>query len=320
MKTRIVLLAAAALLPAALHADHEDFITVNANASHGYTQRKFVNGVPQRQTYVFFQGKFLGETNDPTLRRLSFLDIARTLAPDLAKQNYFPTKDPRSADLLIVVNWGSTITDPTQEPEDTERQFQFSDKMAAIQAYNKSFDSGGGPDPEHITFDMTITRNDQVSAQVAASYNARLLGYTDALNREMEHSWAYQDGLSAKAESYLADLNQERYFVVLLAYDYQEMQRAHRSDRENSIMGGAAYASDATQSLHRAPATPLPVWSVRMNIRAAGNSFTQALPAMSQVASDYFGKQMDQLATTQSSIGTRSHVDIGDTKVMINAQ
>ena len=317
----MILLAAAAILPAALHADHQDFITVNANATHSYAERKIVNGTPQRETYAFFEGKFFGETNDPTLKRLSFNDIVRILAPDLAKQNYFPAKDYKAADLVIVVNWGSTYTDPTQDPNDTERQFQFDAQMSNIKSYNSDFTVGSGPDPSDIQATMTMGRNDSFTAQAAASHNAQLLGYTKALNKELAHSWAYTDGLSAKAESYLADLNQERYFVVLLAYNYQDIQRAHRDSRHIALLGGAAFASASTVTVQReAVAAPLPVWSVRMNIRAAGNSFDQALPAMSEVASDYFGKQMDQLATARASVGSRSHVEIGDTKVMIDTR
>jgi hypothetical protein len=320
MKTTLIFLTAAALLPAGVRADHQDFITVNANATHGYAERKFVNGVPQPQTYAFFEGKFFGETNDPTLKRFSFSDIARILAPDLAKQNYFPAKDYRNADLVIVVNWGSTLTDPTQDRNDTERQFQFDAQMATIRSYNSAFAADAGPDPADIQSTMTTSRNDAFSAQAAASQNAQLLGYTTALNKELAHSWAYTDGLSAKAESYLADLSQERYFVVLLAYDYQELKRAHLDDAHTAMMGGAAFANATTQTTKRDAAPPLPVWSVRMNIKAAGNSFTQALPAMSEVASDYFGKQMDQLATARVSVGSQSHVDIGDTKVMVEAR
>jgi hypothetical protein len=320
MKIPAVFLAAAALLPAVLRADHQDFITVNANASRNYTQRKFVDGVPQRETYAFYQGDFFGETNDPSLQRLSFDAIARILAPELAKQNYFPSRDYKAADLLIVVNWGTTATDPSQDNTDTEHQFQFTDKMQAIQAYNTAFNAGQMVDPAPINFQMTITRNNELSAQVAASKNAELLGYTSALNEEMRHSWAYMDGLSAKAESYLADLAQERYFVVLLAYDYQAMQRAHRADVQAALLGGQALARGKTTAVHQAASAPLPVWSVRMNIRAVGNNFTQALPAMAEVASDYFGKQLDQLATARASVGSRSHVEIGDTKVMIDAK
>ena len=112
---------------------------------------------------------------------MAFADVARMLAPDLAKQNYFPARDAAGADLVIVVNWGSTLTDPSQDPNDTERQFQFSSQMSDIQDYNSSFAAHQGPDPAPITSDMTLTRNDEFSAQVAASYNARLLGYTGRL-------------------------------------------------------------------------------------------------------------------------------------------
>lgn len=315
MKTKAILLAAATFLPAALRADHSGFVTVNATASKGYVQQKFVNGAPQRQTYVFFQGKFFGETRDPSLERLSFMDVAKILAPDLAKQNFFPTRDARSADLLIVVNWGSTLTDPSQDAADPERQFQFQDKMQSIRDYNASYSAGGAPDPSPIEFQMMITRNDQFSAQVAASHTAQLLGYTDALNREIKRSWAYQDGLSAKAESYLADLNQERYFVVLMAYDFQELQRSHHAADMRTAMGTPQYGPTAT-ALRKGEAAPNPVWSVRMNIRADGNNFAEALPAMSAIAAEYFGKQMDGLTTSQTSVGSTGHVEIGETKVL----
>jgi hypothetical protein len=179
-------------------------------------------------------------------------------------------------------------------------------------------DGGGVPDPNKINFHLMIGRTDQYSAQVSASDNALLLGYTTALNKEVAHSWAYQDGLSAKAESYLSDLAQERYFVVLLAYDYREMKRTHRNaDVQATLMGGSAFRSTAsTATIHQTTAPPLPVWSVRMNIRAAGNNFARALPAMSGMAADYFGKQMDDLVTAQASIGSRAHVEIGETKVI----
>ncbi len=320
MKTKVILLAAATLLPAALRADHAGFVTVNATASKGYVQQKFATGAPQRQTYVFYQGKFFGETRDPSLERLTFTDVAKILAPDLAKQNFFPTRDAKSADLLIVVNWGSTLTDPTQSPTDPERQFQFDDKMQAVRSYNSDFKAATTatippPDPGPITFQMMIGRNDEFSAQVAASYNAQLLGYTKALNREMQRSWAYQDGLSAKAESYLADLNQERYFVVLMAYDFQELQRSHRAADVRAAMGSPQYGATTT-ALHKGEAAPNPVWSVRMNIRADGNNFAEALPAMSAIAAEYFGKQMDGLTTSQTSVGSTGRVEIGETRVL----
>ncbi|HEX2101413.1 MAG TPA: hypothetical protein VHF69_12150, partial [Candidatus Synoicihabitans sp.] len=52
----------------------------------------------------------------------TFHTVARTLAADLAKQNYLPAPDPAQADLLLMVHWGITqvaegIIDPIRATE-----------------------------------------------------------------------------------------------------------------------------------------------------------------------------------------------------------
>jgi hypothetical protein len=270
-----------------------------ANASKGYTQNKFADGSPKPESYVFFQGRFFAGTPDRSIERATFLDIARTLAPDLAKQNYLPAQDVGAADLFIVVNWGTTMIEPGSDPSEVEKQYEFDQLKKSVSTYNTAYAEyaagGAYADPAEITFNMMISRADQVSAQSYAGFNARLLGYTDALNREMASSGASPDGLSAAAETHLSDLTQERYFVILLAYDYRQMQRSRSAP-------GAK--------------PPSPLWSVRMNIRADGNNFTESLPAMSQVASDYFGKATGDLVTTRASVGSRANTQIGPAEVV----
>ena len=77
------------------------------------------------------------------------------------------------------------------------------------------------------------------------------------------------------AEARLTELNEPRYFVALLAYDYQKL-------RNGTSAGGAKSA-------------PQPVWSVRFNASADNNNFMKALPAMSRIAASYFGRQLDEL-------------------------
>src|SRR5476649_639204 len=109
-RSRLFVVAAVLPLAAVLRADHQDFVVINASASPAYTQRKFVDGVPQQQTYALFQGKFFdGQTRDPSVDHSTFLAVAKVLAPDLAKQRYFPARAAAAADLLIVVNWGTTV-------------------------------------------------------------------------------------------------------------------------------------------------------------------------------------------------------------------
>ena len=53
-----------------------------------------------------------------------------------------------------------------------------------------------------------------------------------------------------------------------------------------------------------------------MNVRAVGNNFTQALPAMAQVAAAYYGKGLDGLATEQADFDASEHVTVGASRVI----
>jgi hypothetical protein len=294
-----LLLAAAGLLAPRLRADHEDFVVISATASKAYTQHKYAAGAPRPESYVFYQGRYLGgATRDPSIDHDSFLAIARTLAPDLAKQNYLPlrTSRPAAADLLIVVNWGTTVTDPMYDKTNPETQFQLEDLTSSI----RDFNAGGAGGMGNLNAQLAISDVNQQAQESEMAANSRLLGYDTALEKEGRMAWATPDGMTALEASHLSDLIDERYFVILLAYDYQKLQRA----------------SAAAAARHQAAPQPKPVWSLRMNIRAAGNNFVEALPAMSQAASNYFGKQLDDLVTTQAAIGSQSHVEVGEPKVL----
>jgi hypothetical protein len=304
MKSGVLpILGALLLLPCGLHADHADFVVVSATASKNYTQRKFVNGSPKPESYVFFEGKYFnGDVNDPSIDHASFMDIAKVLAPNLAKQNFFPTRDAKSADLLIVVNWGTTITDYGGK-NDMETQDLLKDAQSAA----------ASGDINELTFDLMQNQTQAASAQKFAEFNAGLLGYTTALTKEMSMQWASPDGLNAEAESHLSDLIEQRYFVILLAYDYQKiLSDGKAADAQMNIPRGrhslGAVRDDPTQ--------PRPVWEVRMNITARGNNFVEALPAMSKVAADYFGKQFDDLKTEETDVGKNASVEIGPVKTL----
>jgi hypothetical protein len=306
-------LVAAALPRLALRADHEDFVIVSATANKAYTEHKFAHGSPRPETYVLYQGKFFGGmTHDPSVEHTTFMAIAKTLAPDLAKQNYLPTRDARAANLLIVVNWGTTMNDPLNDKSNTQYQFELKDLMSAVGTYNAGMASTAGGTAgvaaiSNLNINLAQADTDTISQESDLSRNARLLGYTGALAKEGEMDWATPSGVSSAESSHLQDLLTERYFVILQAYDYQKLQRDHPAHP------GAQLVSDRPRA---AAGPPQPVWSVRMNIKADGNNFTEALPAMSHEAAGYFGKQMDDLVDRQSSVGSQSRVDVGAPKVI----
>ena len=302
LKGKVLTFAAAALAVSGLRADHNDFVIVNANASKAYTERKFAHGTAAPESYVLFQGKYFnGMTRDPSIDHAAFLAIAKTLAPDLAQQNYRPTRDAAAANLLIVINWGTTVTDPTQDKNDPETQFELQDLLSSVSSSNAA----------DMNSHLAVADVNAMSQQSVMGYNSRLLGYGAALQREGRMDWARTSGASAIEESHLAELIDERYFVILLAYDYQKIQREHEDYRRAVRQAGLSRLPPP-----RPPPQPSPVWSVRMNIRAAGNNFNAALPAMGQAAAGYFGKQVDDLVDKPASVGSNAHVDVGETKVL----
>jgi len=83
-------------------------VTVGAAASPEYTQRKFGGGNTTSETYVVKPGQFAASNiADKSLNHTPFRRVAEALASELARRQYWPAKDAKDADLLIVVHWGS---------------------------------------------------------------------------------------------------------------------------------------------------------------------------------------------------------------------
>jgi hypothetical protein len=116
--------------------------------------------------------------------------------------------------------------------------------------------------------------------------NAKLLGYdsegligtdTGALVGHAGATGAHQDEL-------ISEIEDTRYFVVLMAYDAQLFAR----EKKHKLL-----------------------WEMRFSISEAHNFFDKALPAMAQFASRYFGQDSHGLLRTQVPAGT---VKVGESK------
>jgi hypothetical protein len=84
-------------------------VAVVAWADEAYTARRLAHNPPRIETYVFMQGRrFESPTRDTYIERLGFLDIAKSLATELARDNYEPAAELESADLVLLVHWGTT--------------------------------------------------------------------------------------------------------------------------------------------------------------------------------------------------------------------
>lgn len=98
--------------------------------------------------------------------------------------------------------------------------------------------------------------------------NARLLGYVDEIN--------YRDTparFGGAGDAYLDlwdDIESERYYVIIAAYDFREMAKSKGEK-------------------------PKMLWSTRVSVRAQGNRFNETLAAMLKRAAPYFGENTGHL-------------------------
>jgi len=263
-------------LPLALPAERTESIAVSATAAPKYVRPLGADGKGLPETYIVSQGRYFGGgTADVSLGKMTFMDVVKALAPGLAKQNYFPTKDVPSANLAIIVHWGASQSyeDPRGKQQVTEAVNQelatltaavadkgFGNTAALNQALNES---GGTQDGQ----DATIARN------------AVLMGYQRSLAKERRQTMP-----GTEEYTMMTELNEERYFVVLMAYDYQYMKTEHK---------------------------PRLLWVTRLSVRSPGNNFVEALPTLSRVGADVFGHNLDGLTRVKAHPGAGS-VKLGE--------
>ena len=282
MNVRLALLPALGLLCpvfAAPTVQLNERIAVSATAAPDYRPGD-APGVRRDETYVFAEGKYFeSETKDRGLERTSFALLTKQLAPDLAKQRYFPTTDATAADLLIVVYWGAT-----QVYEDPQRDQMLQQLADVLPAYTASIRETGMADPgemNRISDSLSWARD---NAAAATARNAALLGYARSL-----HRFGQDNGYLSEREKFLrVELAEERYFVVLMAYD----NRAFRQDKVRKLR-----------------------WVTRLSVRTAGNNFLEALPVLSQAGSHVFGRQTEDLVHLKANL-REGRVDIGELRVV----
>jgi hypothetical protein len=192
---------------------------------------------------------------DKSIDDLSFYSIAHTIAEPLKKRGYIPSFDPKHTDLAIFVFWGTTTG--------AERG-RFSEGLQSLQnAMQRTADVGLDAEAEsQMTQAMMLQNLDNAQRDRNNFHNARILGYRDELERAWEIPWFSQFW------DVISELELDRYFVVLKAYDYDTFV----FKRQRKLM-----------------------WEVRFSIPAHGNAFDQELAAMTKSASQYFGGDVKHL-------------------------
>ena len=275
-----VLLAIVASPPFALAANR---ITLKAVATDEYLEVRERDGAAEILTYQFLEGRrFTGKSLNKSLERMTFQELAVNLAENLVKQNFYPNPELGQGELLIVVHYGAT------DFEEDMMELLGVDSESDVLGVDVSGVDVGSASAADIAALLDVmdimAANDSLTQalnsgnSLSQSQRAHILGIDEIRDLPDHMSGDYE---------YEQMLRQSRYFVVLMAFDYQLFLKKGKSKL---------------------------LWSTRYNVRAAGQSFEAAIENMNLMASDYFGKQMDTLV--QKRMGDTSSVDIGDIEVL----
>ena len=312
MKTKLnVTLTTLALLtlPLAGFADSQGAaVAISARASSDYTRAQLPNGTYQAETFAFGKGGVWGgAAKDDTIDKLDFIDIAKTIAVPLASQNFVSSHDPKNTRLLIMVYWGTTHAAEHSTSTAASQNLQIASEaaMAAnhVQIVRNNPNDSCAPltvaqsaatgyairSPDQIDLDNAMTgamaavAAEDHSRELVDAKNASLLGY----DVEWDQAVGYKGtALEFRRKELVNELEEGRYFVVLMAYDFQMMWREKK---------------------------PKLLWEARYSIRDRGNDFEKQLAAMTEQASQYFGRNTGGLVRKELPEG---HVEIGEQKVL----
>ena len=295
LSTRALALGAAVILLAAA-AQAEEIEAVSSRTSDDYVRQKLPNGTFKAEYYAFAKGGYWsGDRNDKTIDKMGFLDVARTIAAPLGSQNYIPAKDPKTTKLLIMVYWGTT-----EAPEHATDTAAFQNLKDDYQTLNQRW----APSKQHDRFgnsklppagDLAAWQEfDEVTTDIAAvQAENRIRDQADRINALMlgyDSWWAAtfdaQNGtaLEVRKRDMLDELEEDRYFVVLLAYDFQMMWKEKKSKL---------------------------LWETRFSVSEHHNEFDKQLESMAKYAAAYFGQDSHGLMHKPIPEG---HVEVGDVR------
>ncbi len=262
---------------------------VSSRVSKDYVRTKLPDGSFQPEEYAFGNGgRFDGPFRDASINKLTFLDVARMIAVPLKAQNYLPARDLKTEKLLIMLHWGTTSTPDAFSTSDGNLQYQGFEETASInatgspaQVRNALMARQAALNSATLQLSMENMQRDQIDFR-----NASMLGYdSEGLIGTDWGKWKPHPGYPSAdlyRDALIADIEESRYFVVLIAYDFQ---------------------------LYRDQKKLKALWETRFSIDEARNDFDKALPAMAQYASIYFGQDSHGLVRKRIPEG---QVNVGE--------
>jgi hypothetical protein len=265
----------------------EGVTAVASKVSRDYVRAKLPNGSFQPEAYAFGEGgNWGGELRDLTIDRLKFVDVAKVIAAPLASQKYLPATDPRDTRLLIMVYWGTTAVPEPYSDSMAYDQFSMASQglgtpkvdssskgYHALSSGNTRTGGGGGDaDAKWSAAAIMLTMVNRARDRMDFS-NALMLGYdSPGLIGTEQGNYARGTAFGVDRDDLYTEIEENRYFVVLMAYDFQLLWK----EKKHKLL-----------------------WETRFSISERHNRFDKALPVMARYASQYFGQDSNGLLRTR---------------------
>lgn len=127
---------------AAVARDESDLVTaVHSRALNGYQRPRTEGGAYKPEFYALSNGGAIdGTMQDHAAAKIAFSELAQPLRELLAQQNYHFAPDNQSADLLLVVHWGTTL--PTKRLPSAQLQERATEENARLLGYAQDMTAG----------------------------------------------------------------------------------------------------------------------------------------------------------------------------------
>ena len=280
-------------------------VSIYSRVSPNYERELEQDGTYKREFYAIgYGGRVDGTVWDTTQEKENFPEIAGIVAEELAKQNYHFSPDKNTADLLIVLHWGTTapfnsgnLTDSVnlagdafralndaqsvQVEVDTSSQESTSQTVSLVSEQQMEIQRANAALDGALT-SMQAERADQSRRD---EQTAKVLGYTDELARNNDMArFAGSDRFNVL----INEVQEPRYYVVVTAYDFDEITKQKKKKRK-----------------------PDPEWITRFSIRTRGNDFMDRIDDMAMRSGNYFGRESGRLIRQRTG-----EVEIGDMQVI----
>jgi hypothetical protein len=274
---------------------------VYSSVSNGYERQKLPDGSFKREYYAIARGHYVpGRDKNPSIDGVPFPSIAGLVAQHLAEQNYYLAQDSKSADILLLITWGTTT--PFDDIGHKRFENNFIDTLNGLELLenNTLLDK---IKPEKLSLDGTQSASDadkeaaksRLEQQLvilqaanndrfkASEKNAQILGYVT--ERNSFGSPARFSGAGSYYDDLTSDLEEERYYVVISAYDFHTA------------------VHDGKRKL---------LWATRVSISARSNKFDEQLATMLAAAGRQFGKESHHLIRQYRE----GRIDLGELKFL----